>query len=70
MWIFHSQEVPPTPGQPVKEPMFIPVVSGLLDPSGKDMPLSSVYHDGALRSIANNSEPAYSTILRVTKVRA
>ncbi|KAI9398135.1 hypothetical protein POPTR_003G129500v4 [Populus trichocarpa] len=62
-----SQEVPPTPGQPVKEPMFIPVVSGLLDPSGKDMPLSSVYHDGALRSIANNSEPAYSTILRVTK---
>ncbi|KAG6781087.1 hypothetical protein POTOM_013970 [Populus tomentosa] len=62
-----SQEVPPTPGQPVKEPMFIPVVSGLLDPSGKDMPLSSVYHDGALRSIASNSEPAYSTILRLTK---
>ncbi|KAH8513412.1 hypothetical protein H0E87_006614 [Populus deltoides] len=62
-----SQEVPPTPGQPVKEPMFIPVVSGLLDPSGKDIPLSSVYHDGALRSVANNSEPAYSTILRLTK---
>ncbi|XP_011022661.1 PREDICTED: puromycin-sensitive aminopeptidase-like isoform X3 [Populus euphratica] len=62
-----SQEVPPTPGQPVKEPMFIPVVSGLLDPSGKDMLLSSVYHDGALRSIANNSELAYNTILRLTK---
>eukprot|EP00258_Populus_trichocarpa_P026327 XP_024442346.1 puromycin-sensitive aminopeptidase [Populus trichocarpa] len=62
-----SQEVPPTPGQPVKEPMFIPVVLGLLDTSGKDMPLSSVYHDGALKSIASGSQPAYSTILRVTK---
>ncbi|KAJ6946233.1 hypothetical protein NC651_001099 [Populus alba x Populus x berolinensis] len=62
-----SQEVPPTPGQPVKEPMFIPVVLGLLDTSGKDMPLSSVYHDGALKSIASDSQPAYSTILRVTK---
>nr|TKR97513.1 puromycin-sensitive aminopeptidase-like isoform X1 [Populus alba] len=62
-----SQEVPPTPGQPVKEPMFIPVVLGLLDTSGKDMPLSCVYHDGALKSIASDSQPAYSTILRVTK---
>jgi len=50
--------------------MFIPVVLGLLDTSGKDMPLSSVYHDGALKSIASGSQPAYSTILRVTKVRA
>ncbi|KAH8521990.1 hypothetical protein H0E87_002856 [Populus deltoides] len=62
-----SQEVPPMPEQPVKEPMFIPVVLGLLDTSGKDMPLSSVYHDGALKSIASESQPAYSTILRVTK---
>ncbi|KAJ6426570.1 hypothetical protein OIU84_022216 [Salix udensis] len=62
-----SQEVPATPGQPVKEPMFIPVVLGLLDTNGKDMPLSSVYHDGALKSIASDSQPAYSTILRVTK---
>ncbi|KAJ0629222.1 putative cytosol alanyl aminopeptidase [Helianthus annuus] len=36
-----SQTVPPTPCQPVKEPMFIPVAAGLLDSSGKDMPLSS-----------------------------
>ncbi|KAJ0770334.1 putative cytosol alanyl aminopeptidase [Helianthus annuus] len=35
------QTVPPTPCQPVKEPMFIPVAAGLLDSSGKDMPLSS-----------------------------
>ncbi|KAK9277445.1 hypothetical protein L1049_006988 [Liquidambar formosana] len=62
-----SQEVPPTPGQPVKEPMFIPVAVGLLDSSGKDMPLSSVYHDGTLESIASNGQPVYNTILRVTK---
>ncbi|KAL1569092.1 Puromycin-sensitive aminopeptidase [Salvia divinorum] len=62
-----SQEVPPTPGQPVKEPMFIPVALGLLGSDGKDMPLSSVYHDGALESISNNGQPAHTTVLRVTK---
>ncbi|MFS8003396.1 putative cytosol alanyl aminopeptidase [Helianthus anomalus] len=36
-----SQTVPPTPGQTVKEPMFILVTAGLLDSSSKDMPLSS-----------------------------
>uniref|UniRef100_A0A166FA84 Peptidase M1 alanyl aminopeptidase C-terminal domain-containing protein n=2 Tax=Daucus carota subsp. sativus TaxID=79200 RepID=A0A166FA84_DAUCS len=62
-----SQEVPPTPGQPEKEPMFIPVAVGLLDSSGLDMPLSSVYHDGKLESIATNGQPVHTTILRVTK---
>ncbi|GAB2273903.1 Puromycin-sensitive aminopeptidase [Dionaea muscipula] len=62
-----SQEVPATPGQPVKEPMFIPVAVGLLDSSGKDMPLSSVYHDGVLQSITSNGQPVLTTILRVTK---
>ncbi|XP_044477179.1 puromycin-sensitive aminopeptidase-like isoform X1 [Mangifera indica] len=62
-----SQEVPPTPRQPVKEPMFIPVSVGLLDSSGKDMPLSSVYHDGTMQPIAGNNEPVYTTVLRVTK---
>lgn len=61
------QEVPPTPGQPVKEPMFIPVSVGLLDSTGKDLPLSSVYHDGTLQSIAKDGQPVYSTVLRVTK---
>lgn len=63
-----SQNVPPTPGQPVKEPMFIPVAVGLLDSNGKEMPLSSVYHAGKLQSVANNNQPVYSTVLRVTKV--
>ncbi|KAA8520842.1 hypothetical protein F0562_011515 [Nyssa sinensis] len=62
-----SQEVPPTPGQPVKEPMFIPVAIGLLYSNGKDMPLSSVYHDGKLESVAVNDQPVYTTVLRVTK---
>ncbi|KAM6551825.1 hypothetical protein CsatB_001633 [Cannabis sativa] len=62
-----SQDVPPTPGQSVKEPMFIPVAMGLLDSTGRDMPLSSVYHDGKLESIASDDKPVYSTVLRVTK---
>ncbi|XP_030454061.1 puromycin-sensitive aminopeptidase [Syzygium oleosum] len=61
------QEVLPTPGQPVKEPMFIPLSVGLLDSTGKDMPLSSVYHDGTLQSVAKDGQPVYSTVLRVTK---
>ncbi|KZV31557.1 hypothetical protein F511_07408 [Dorcoceras hygrometricum] len=62
-----SQEVPPTPGQPIKEPMFIPVALGLLDSNGKDIPLSSVYHDGKLENITNNGHPVHTTVLRVTK---
>ncbi|KAK5813326.1 hypothetical protein PVK06_028775 [Gossypium arboreum] len=62
-----SQEEPPTPGQPVKEPMFIPVAVGLLDSSGRDVPLSSMYHNGTLQSVACNNQPVLSTVLRVTK---
>lgn len=65
-----SQEVPPTPGQPVKEAMFIPVSLGLLDSTGKDLPLSSVYHGGTLQSIAIDDKPVYTTVLRLTKVCA
>lgn len=64
----NSQEVPPTPGQPTKEPMFIPVAIGLLDSNGKDMALSSVFHDGKLQALSSNNQPVYSTVLRVTKV--
>ncbi|KAG8382213.1 hypothetical protein BUALT_Bualt05G0053300 [Buddleja alternifolia] len=62
-----SQEVPSTPGQPIKEPMFIPVAMGLLDSNGNDMPLSSVYHDGKLESITMDGQPVHTTVLRVTK---
>jgi aminopeptidase N len=35
------QSCPPTPGQENKRPFHIPVAFGLLDPSGKDIPLPS-----------------------------
>ncbi|KAK9144903.1 hypothetical protein Sjap_004806 [Stephania japonica] len=62
-----SQEVPPTPGQPVKEPMLIPVAVGLLDSKGKDMPITSIYHDGTLESVSTHDRPIYSTVLQFKK---
>ncbi|KAE9451849.1 hypothetical protein C3L33_16250, partial [Rhododendron williamsianum] len=64
------QEVLQTPGQPVKERKFIPVAVGLLDSSGKDMPLSSVYQDGKLESVACGDQAVYSAGLKITKVVA
>ena len=37
-----SQRVPPTPGQPVKEPMVIPLVFGLVGRDGRDLPLKLI----------------------------
>ncbi|KAI3855574.1 hypothetical protein MKX03_006612 [Papaver bracteatum] len=62
-----SQQVPPTPGQAVKEPMLIPVAVGLLDSNGKDMPLTSVYCDGMLQVVSTDGQPAYTTVLKITK---
>ncbi|KAE9607704.1 putative cytosol alanyl aminopeptidase [Lupinus albus] len=62
-----SQEIPPTPGQSVKEPMFIPVAVGLLDSTGKDIPLSAFYHDGTLESVSSKDQSVFTTVLRVTK---
>jgi aminopeptidase N len=33
------QSTPPTPGQPEKQPLVIPLALGLLDPSGRELPL-------------------------------
>ncbi|OVA08651.1 Peptidase M1 [Macleaya cordata] len=62
-----SQEVPPTPGQAVKEPMLIPLAVGLLDSNGKDIPLTSVYHEGMLQKVSSDGQPAYTTVLQVKK---
>ncbi|KAL5718632.1 membrane alanyl aminopeptidase [Ranunculus cassubicifolius] len=62
-----SQEVPATPGQPVKEPMFIPVKVGLLDSNGKDIPLTSVSHEGKLESVSTDGNPVHSVVLQVKK---
>jgi aminopeptidase N len=37
-----TQSVPPTPGQPVKEPMVIPLALGLVGSDGRDLPLKPV----------------------------
>src|SRR5215475_9396500 len=34
-----AQVVPPTPGQPVKQPMVIPIALGLIGADGRDLPL-------------------------------
>ncbi|XP_078427665.1 peptidase M1 family protein [Wolffia australiana] len=65
-----SQELPATPGQYVKEPMFIPVAVGLLSSSGKDIPLTSVYHDGTLETIAADGQPVFTTVLKVKNKEA
>ena len=36
-----TQTVPPTPGQPDKAPMHIPVLLGLVGPDGQDLPLAT-----------------------------
>jgi aminopeptidase N len=35
-----TQTVPPTPGQPVKQPMLIPMALGLIGQDGRDLPLT------------------------------
>src|SRR6185436_256511 len=35
-----AQVIPPTPGQPTKEPMVIPLVTGLMGRDGRDLPLT------------------------------
>jgi aminopeptidase N len=55
-----AQSVPPTPGQPVKEPMVIPLAVGLIGPDGRDMSLS--LHDGrpVVRGVLPITQPAHS----------
>ncbi|MBL0289835.1 MAG: aminopeptidase N [Betaproteobacteria bacterium] len=56
-----EQETPPTPGQPVKQPFHIPVAVGLIDPAGRDLPLT----------LAGETEPGPTTrVLSLTEPRA
>ncbi|KAK1319501.1 hypothetical protein QJS10_CPB04g01384 [Acorus calamus] len=48
-----------------KESMFIPVVVGFLDSKGKDMPLTSVHHEGLLQSVCYKDMAAKSANLAV-----
>lgn len=49
-----EQECPPTPGQPTKQPMHIPIRLGLLDASGRDIPLPVA--DGATETVFELAE--------------
>lgn len=62
-----TQQIPSTPGQPVKEPMFIPVAIGLLDSNGKDMSLTSVYNGDSLLSFGSEGHSVSTVVLRVEK---
>jgi aminopeptidase N len=53
-----TQAVPPTPGQPIKQPMTIPLAIGLLGPDGKDRPVT----------LADGSKPERG-VLTLTKAK-
>ncbi|MFL9823354.1 aminopeptidase N [Rhodoplanes sp. SY1] len=53
-----AQVVPPTPGQPVKSPMQIPLVLGLVGPDGRDVPLVRRGHGPVERGVLVLTRPA------------
>jgi aminopeptidase N len=55
-----SQSVQPTPGQPVKEPMVIPLAIGLIGPDGRDMSLSLDDGRPVVRGVLAITQPAQS----------
>lgn len=62
-----AQAVPPTPGQPTKEPMVIPLVVGLIGPDGRDMSLSLENGRPVVRGVLTLSQSANSfTFMGVT----
>ena len=54
-----KQSVPPTPGQPTKEPMVIPLDIGLVGKDGRDLPLVS-QSDSIVHGVFVLSKPAAS----------
>lgn len=50
--------------------MFIPVAVGLVDSTGKDMPLTSIYSDGTLQTLSTDGQPVFTTVLQFKKVKA
>ena len=55
-----KQSVPPTPGQPTKEPMVIPLSLGLVGKDGRDLPLIPTSGTAIDRGVLVLSEPATS----------
>jgi aminopeptidase N len=55
-----AQTVPPTPGQPVKDPMTIPLTLGLVGPDGRDLPLKLDGGAPIERGVLTIAKPAES----------
>jgi aminopeptidase N len=55
-----AQSLPPTPGQPVKEPMVIPLVVGLVGADGRDMSLHLEGGRPVVRGVLTLTQPAQS----------
>ncbi|HML11899.1 MAG TPA: aminopeptidase N, partial [Xanthobacteraceae bacterium] len=55
-----AQTVPPTPGQPVKEPMTIPLALGLVGTDGRDLPLVLAGGGPVARGVLTITKPAES----------
>jgi aminopeptidase N len=58
-----AQTVPPTPGQPVKEPMVIPLVLGLVGPDGRDLPLVTADGRTLARNVLTIAKPTEAIVL-------
>jgi aminopeptidase N len=56
------QTVPATPGQPVKEPMVIPLALGLVGRDGRDLPLKLANGDSPERGVLCLTGPAESFV--------
>src|SRR5215470_6892734 len=57
-----AQTLPPTPGQPTKEPMVIPLVAGLVGPDGRDVPLQRADGGRVKRGLLTLDKPAASYV--------
>jgi aminopeptidase N len=55
-----KQVVPPTPGQPTKEPMAIPLELGLVAKDGRDLPLSLSNGETIERGVLLLTEPTHT----------
>jgi aminopeptidase N len=53
-----AQTLPPTPGQPSKEPMLIPLAVGLVGPDGRDQPLRLADGTPVERGLITLDKPA------------
>jgi aminopeptidase N len=57
-----AQTLPPTPGQPSKEPMLIPLMIGLVAPDGRDLPLQLADGASVERGLLKLTKPAASYV--------